>query len=159
MSKMFSVRPEDMLPLSMEDFEWGWNIAMAAASGAMPMVSPANRGSLLLEDEGEITEIRFTDTVMSRMMFAVKDHFGKNNPKWPSFMSRYWALQELQSDARMNRWARPDGECVRLFEGLMEAAATLPLRSSDGGFDPDQYFARVEAIYASGKYSHTGEVW
>ncbi len=35
---------------------------------------------------------------MSRMMFAVKDHFGKNNPKWPSFMSRYWATRDGSHD-------------------------------------------------------------
>ena len=77
-------------------------------------------------------------------------------------MLRYWALQDLQSDRRMDRWVRQNGERLLFFEGLMEAAASLPLRGDKPGefeFDPDQFFAMVEVVNNSGKYRHTGEVW
>ena len=149
-----------MIPLSMEDFEWGWRIAHAAASGAMPMKSPANRGSVSVQndDTGAVAKVGFQDTVISRMLFAVKDHFGAESPKWKSFMIRYWALQELEDDKRMQRWTRATEKETLFFEGLMEAAAALPL-NDEGNFDSDQFFATVEAVNDSGKYLHTGEIW
>lgn len=124
------------------------------------MQSPANRGSVSIQNEvtGDVDAIRFRDTVVSRVIFSVKDHFGAGSLKWKAFMMRYWALQDLQDDKRMERWTRSKGDEILFFEGLIEAAASLPL-DDQGDFDANQFFAEVEALNDSGKYRHTGETW
>jgi len=156
-----SSRPEDIVPLSIEEYEMAWRIAYAAAAGQMPMKSPAARGTVRLEHSGKIEEYRFGDTVTTRIVFAVRDHFGIDDPKCPAFLIRDSAMRALDSDPRWPRWVREDGSHVMLFEGLFEAAAALPLhrKDEDYAFDADEFFAKVEAVNSSGKYRHTGELW
>jgi hypothetical protein len=146
------------LTFTVEEFDMAFAIAMAAGSGAMPTESPTTQ-KVSLEDKGKVTTYRFTDNTMNRVMFAVREHFDRGI-KASAFMFRFWALGELMKDSRMRRWTRPDGDDHSLiFEGVGEAAATLPLHVKTLKFNADAFFSRVEALYDSGKYRHTGEVW
>ena len=154
------------LQISEEEFRMAWNVVEGVASGTVvPMKNPSEHGTVSIEDEGEVTEYRFTDTPFTRHMFAVRDLFGRENPKWMACHMRLDAIHDLHEDPRHWRWVRQIDGSWRIFEGMLDAAATVPLRWFGDGddatwaFKADEFFAVVEAIYASGKYQHTGEVW
>ena len=125
----------------------------------MPIKNPSDY-TFSLDDGGEVTNYKMADTGFTRMMFAIRDLFGRSNPKWMACFMRVDATHSLLRDEpRLQRWFRD----IDIFEGVLDAAATVPLR--DGGeeegwtFNANEFLAVVEAIYASGKYRDTGEVW
>lgn len=110
-----------------------------------------NRGSLLLEDLGDVQD-QVSRPIRSRTMFSMKDHFGDESPKWPAFMLRYWAMQDLQSDPRMDRWLREDGQRLLFFEGRperQESRITASLSCLLQAIGP----ARVHAQPESGRHA------
>ena len=93
-------------------------------------------------------------------MMAVRELFGRGNPTWMACHMRLDAVIVLFKDPRMQRWTRESDGVGHIFDGVLDAAATVPLPygGEDEGweFDPDVFFAAVEAIYASGKYQ---QIW
>lgn len=153
------------LLISEEDFRMAWDVVEAVASGRIvPIKNPSERGTVpIVEDDGQVMEIGFTDTDYARTMFAVRDLFGREDSRWMACHMRLDAVGDLSGDPRHGRWLRQIDGSWRIFEGMIDAAATVPLHwlGEDEGwtFKADEFFARVEEIYATGKYSDTGETW
>ena len=154
------------LTISCEEFRKAWDVAEGVGSGqVVSLKHPSERGTVSITDGDEVIEVGFTDTPYVRTMFAIRDLFGRGNPNWMACHLRLDAVYDLFSDSRMQRWLRDVDGSARIFEGVLDAAATVPLHwdpdEEEGGwsFNPDEFFPVVEAINASGKYSHTGEVW
>jgi hypothetical protein len=151
-------------PSRRKNFGWPGNMVEAVESGRVtPMRSPSQKGTVSIDDGGEVIEIGFNDTPYTRTMFAIRDLFGRGNPKWMACHMRLEAVGDLREDPRHWRWLRNVEGSWRIFEGMLDAAATVQLywlgEEEGWTFKADEFFAAVEAIYASGKYSYTGEVW
>ncbi len=154
------------LAISEEEFRLAWEMVEGVEAGRVtPIRSPSQKGTILIDDGGEVIEIGFNDTPYTRTMFAIRDLFGRGNPKWMACYMRLNAMGDLREDPRHWRWVRNIEGSWRIFEGMQDAAATVPLHwlgeGDDAGwtFKADEFFAVVEAIDASGKYRYTGEVW
>lgn len=154
------------LSISEEDFRKAWQVVEGVASGRIELMKePSERGTVSIIDGDKVTKYRMGDTPYVRAMFAIRDLFGRDNPTWMACHMRLDAVNDLRNDSRLQRWLRDIDTSARIFEGVLDAAATVALRwqgeGDDAGwtFNADEFFARVEAINESGKYRHTGEVW
>jgi hypothetical protein len=155
------------LAISEEDFRRAWDMVEGVSAGRVtPIRSPSQKGTVSIEEEdGTVLQIGFNDTPFTRRMFAVRDLFGRRNPKWMACYMRLEAVGDLHEDPRHWRWVRQIEGDWRIFEGMIDAGATVSLHwlgegdDANWAFKADEFFAAVEAIYASGKYGFTGEVW
>jgi hypothetical protein len=167
MSDDWTLSDAAQLAISEEDFRRAWDMVEGVSAGRVtPIRSPSQKGTVSIkEDDGTVLEIGFNDTPFTRRMFAVRDLFGRGNPTWIACYMRLEAVRDLQEDSRHWRWVREVDGSWRIFEGMLDAAATVSLRwlgdGEDAGwaFEADEFFAAVEAINATGKYRATGEVW
>lgn len=166
MSSDWTLSDAAQLAISEDDFRKAWDMVEAVGSGRVtPIRSPSQKGTVSIQDGDEVIEIGFNDTPYARRMFAIRDLFGRGNPTWMACHMRLDAVYDLMDNPRMPRWLRTDNRGARIFEGVLDAAATAPLRWLGEGddatwaFEADEFFPVVEAIYVSGKYSDTGEVW
>lgn len=104
-----------------------------------------------------------TDSPFNRALLATKAYL-RNRHKAAAFVQRWNAFATLVSESRMAEWVKPyeptshagsdydpSPEDKLIFKGVIEAAATVPLRTEES-FDPETFFATVDAINKSGKY-------
>lgn len=138
------VKPESCQPLSYEEFEFAFALAMQAGYLKVP-VYPRAYGVNLQEGDGSVSRLVLTDIPENRAAIAVKQHFGEEYEKFQSFMWRFFALIDILHDPRAAGWIEDDPddpEAQRMAVVVVNAAATVPL-NKQGKFLRKRFFAEA----------------
>jgi len=136
---------EILKPVAPEDFEFALRLGSAAATGQMPMKSPARRDVTFEMEPGGSRTIRFADTPFTRMWLAIRDHCGGDGNKFLAMFWRFDALLKVADTDQMKPWTRDSEDGWLLHPAMIEAAAVMPLDST-GDFEPAQFAERVAEI-------------
>lgn len=133
-----------ILPVSPDEFKFAFAVGMAAAAKKGPYRNPALHGFELRDDEtGEVTRYSATDNGLARATFAVLDQFD-DREKCVAIMMRINGMMDLIDDERMKPYIRPaEGNDMEVRDEVLEVAAEAKM-SSKRGFNPTQFFRKVE---------------
>lgn len=114
-----------------DEFATAFNWAMNAASGKAEIADPSTFGLDFDEADGTPMQVRFTNTPVTRLLFAVRERYVANDPeKCLSAIFRVWALMDLLHSGRLDPWVRTlaDGsEAMEIATAVIYAAAVVPL--------------------------------
>lgn len=111
---------------------------------------PSDRGLTLVdEDEGTSTRIRFTDNPLNRFGNIMADRFrGGDTAKFSALMMRIFAFMDImQLEAVQSQWVKSDEDDanhIGLHPAVIDIAASYPL-DGDGRFDPEGFLSAVKA--------------
>lgn len=144
------IRPNDAVPVSVDDFLFAMQVGMAAGSFRMPMVSPTEYGFTIETADDQSHRLQLADHPLNRFGLAVREHFAGDHALFKSFMWRWFALLnvlELQ-DCKPYIQREPNASFKLIHSSVLTVAATEPLQD-DGEFDHQQFFARVAEAYAA----------
>jgi hypothetical protein len=132
-----------------DEFRFAFSVALAAASLATPVENPQNFGINLLEEDGSVTRIAFTDRPANRAMLAIKKHCAGDSEKFKAICIRYMATKSLPF---RDPWliTTEDG-MVQLHDAIIDAAADFPVNGR-GLFNAQAFYQRVAQLAATGKY-------
>jgi hypothetical protein len=137
---------DEMQPLDIDVFNTAFNFAMNAYTGDAKVEDASKRGLNIVDDDGSVTEIRFTDIPMNRMMTALLERFGANS-QCASATGRIWALLDLLRNDQLKDWVRKgdDASFVEIHPAVIDAAATV-MMDSHGQFPLDDFLSKVKEI-------------
>lgn len=142
---------EEFPPLDVQEFILCVELAVAAAEQKLAPLTPPPAFGVNLEDEdGRVSQIRFTDHPMNRKAIAIKEHCGADREKCRNVITRYFALESLIPVLTQQGHIKDgDGELF-VQEAVFHAAATEPIVDAIR-FVEDEFLARVrhlnETIY------------
>jgi hypothetical protein len=138
---------ERIKPVDRDRFKFALSVFGAAADLKGPTPNPAQYGVNIRDDDGSVTEFRFTDRPENRGLLAVKREF-KGTSDLESMCFRILNLPEV---IRMERLSRL--EVVQIGEGqtmihdsVIYALAQAPFRKS-GKLDKAAFVAAVKSEY------------
>jgi hypothetical protein len=156
------------------EFIAGYRIAMGALMGpgsqspvGLEAGSPAAQRLADLENHGEQSEVLSADESVpvenmtpqmrakldadpySRVLVALREHFGKGYPYYRPLLYRFWGLYDLVHRGRLANWvqSRDDGT-LGLHPALLLAASEVKL-TKKGKFPVDRFCAQVTQIIAT----------
>jgi hypothetical protein len=136
-----------------DEFRFAFRVALAAASLATPVENPQNFGVNLLEADGSVTRIAFTDRPNNRATFAIKKHCAGDSEKFKAICIRYMATRSLPF---RDPWLiTTDDGMVQVHEAIIDAAADFPVNGR-GLFNPQAFYQRVAQLDATGNYEEEG---
>jgi hypothetical protein len=120
--------------------------AVNAGIGQAIVEDPTKRGLRILDEDGGVSEIRFADTPMNRMITALLERFGATD-EYASAASRIWALFGAIRQGELKEWIRPGetAEITEIHPAVMDAAATVIL-TPDGKFPTEEFLAKVKEL-------------
>jgi hypothetical protein len=139
--------------LDPEEFKFGLDLWIAAASQKMPMDNPADH-SVTIEGFGTV---RFTDNPMNRATLAIAGHYKSMNlsdeerfARSASFNFRIEALKKVIQHRRAAPWIREDEALIHIPDAVLCAAARGELRAvkDEVEFEPQGFWDFVEQIAA-----------
>lgn len=149
----FPVQPSDVVPIPHAEFMVAFAHA-EAAYGAETLIATGQRAPHTGEDGTAERAPLLREGPGTRLFVAVCEHFGDDANRAAVWLLRFWAMQVLENDPRMEAWidscVEPRG-VADVYEGVFEAAASQPLNGC-WEFDADAFFAAVEALHNEGKY-------
>jgi hypothetical protein len=142
-------KPNECIPISSDDFAFAFEIAMKGVGKEILIRDPTSMGLTILDDEaGQSTEIRFTDMPMTRALIALKEHFGDNPDIYQSMVWRIFGLLRILRDPDLSYWMKPDpddSDALLVHKALLDAAAILRL-SEEGQFQKETLIGEAELI-------------
>ncbi len=134
-----------------EEFIFAMHVGSAAAKQRLVVPNPLSQSFEVDLGDGEIRTFNLADVSENRRALAIREQFGRGT-KSMAILARRFALMNLQDDPRIQQWYKPadDAGYVMIHDALFKAAAVEPLRAPWAqSFDPDSFFARVEAFAAA----------
>ncbi|MFT5391057.1 MAG: hypothetical protein ACI8PT_001248 [Gammaproteobacteria bacterium] len=169
------------------EFIAGYRIAMGALMGpgsqspvALEAGSPAAQRLADLENHGEPSEVLSGDENVpvesvpvenmtpemrtkleadpySRVLLALREHFGQGYPYYRPLLYRFWGLYDLVHRGRLANWvqSREDGT-LGLHPALLLAASEVKL-TKKGKFPVDRFCAQVTQIIATEMENPNGQ--
>jgi len=122
-------------PVDPAELMFAFGLADAAASLRMPVENPAAKIVNLIDKEGKVLRIRFTDRPINRAGMAVAAHF--QGVKFKSIVMRLFAFYDIYKHPELSQWRHKasDGR-MELAKSIIAAAARAPL-IRNSRFDPD----------------------
>lgn len=143
------IKPQEMGQIDREQFAYAFELANQAGSMAMPVENPEQYGVTLVDEEsGEDTRIRFTDQPINRAILALKKHCGSDSVLYFNVTMRFFAMLTILKRQEVESWMTDDSSkpgCAQLHTAVVYAGAEATL-DKDGEFDIDEFFERVENI-------------
>lgn len=139
---------EEMPPIDPDVFIVAVNFAMNAASGNAITDDPTKAGINLVEENGSVSELRFTDIPMNRAMLALKERFAGDSAMFSSAATRMFALGKVLEDPRLSKWIKHGDDSDEVHEAVIETAATIRL-DANGEFPLDKFILQVEELTES----------
>jgi hypothetical protein len=140
---------ERIKPVDRDRFKFALGVFGAAADLKGPAPNPTQFGVNIVENDGSISAIRFTDRPENRGMLALKREFA-DAPDLESMSFRILSLPEI---IRMERLSKlevvqvDEGGQLVIHDSVIHALAQAPFRKS-GKLDKTAFVAAVKSEYA-----------
>lgn len=143
------IRPQEMGPIDREQFAYAFELANEAGSLSTPEDNPERFGVTLVDEElGEETRIRFTDQPINRAILALKKNCGNDSEMYFNVTMRFFAMLTILKCEELKSWMTEDKTrpgCVQLHTAVVYAGAEAAL-NKDGEYDIRDFFERVANI-------------
>lgn len=149
---------ERIKPVDPDRFKFAVGVFGAAAELRGPAPNPSQFAVNLLDDDGSVTEFRFTDRPENRGLLALKREF----PDAPDFESMSFRILSMGEVVRMERLSKlgviqvDEAGQLMVHDSVIYALAGAPFRKS-GKLDKAAFvtavkseFVRIEATAAAG---------
>ena len=139
--------PSDACPIDPEELANAFAVITRVFSGEDDF-DPSGYTINLLDSDGEIQRAPVEDSLLNRIMLALRDWCHEESPeKYASLCWRLFALNELIHEGSLSEWIAVDGKTGFLtIPGIIiRVAATLPLKNGQG-FDPQVFLQAVKKL-------------
>lgn len=130
------------------DTALGWYMNAAAKKAIVE--NPTNLGLTLIDENGKVSGIRFTDIPLNRGMVALKERYGNDSDKYFSVATRMFALFKILHDPALGEWMRRGEEITEVHPAVIDAAATVRI-NFEGNFTLEEFIVKVKEL-ANTKY-------
>lgn len=140
---------ERIKPVDRDRFKFALGVFGAAAELKGPAPNPTQFGVNIVDDDGSVSAIRFTDRPENRGLLALKREFAEA-PDLESMSFRILNLPEVIRIERLSKWevVQVDGAGqLMVHDSVIYALAQAPFRKS-GKLDKIAFVAAVKSEYA-----------
>ena len=143
-----TLKPQDALPLPLDEFNFVFDVALNAAQLTMAVRNPREYKLTISLPDGASTRMSFPNTALNRAMVAIKQHYHRDLRTVQSAMWRFMAVLHALLDCDLQPWIRRSddrSEPLSIHPAVVDAAATLHL-DADGWLSLPELRAEVERI-------------
>ena len=143
------VQPHQLVPVDRERFAQVFELASRAASRVSPAESLGRSGVTLVDENlGETTRVRFADHPISRAILALKNSCRGDSKMYFNVTMRFFAMLTILKCDEEKSWVVEDktrSGCVQLGMAVVYAGAEADL-DKDGEFNIPEFFDRAASI-------------
>jgi hypothetical protein len=139
-------------PIDPDEFNTTLNWCMNASIGKAIVENPSKRRLSIVDDDGKVSHIHFTDIPMNRILMAIQERYEDDTDKYFSVAMRIFELFSIMHKPEMAKWMRVDEEITEVHPAVTDVAATVML-NAEGKFPLDEFLAKVKEL-AETKYKY-----
>jgi hypothetical protein len=142
------LQPQKAPPVDCEELIRAVEVINRAGRGEIATPDPGRFGVNLVQADGSVVGLRFTDLPINRAVFAVRDQFQEDD-QWQNLLYRYFALCAAIKDwqADLAPWLQRDVRATLLHRAILEAAAVAPV-TRNVTFRRKPFLGKIAEYYA-----------